>query len=395
MWPVALFLCCAVTAAGQSASSEISGSLAPSTSASPNSGRPSSSGNAPEEVRSNVSDGVAASVNDSSMSTSVASVDSIAGLVAAAVHSESGYRSKLPAGGFQSGLRSTPKASDLNTNRRFGFGAYQVDSSMGLSRSALASTPSTRKGFAASLKSMQPNISAERVGIGAQGTRRRAGNGLETARPRAEGAGLGVENGRPRGTDIDVEGIRASAERAGIGEAGIRLNTELAGTGLADTRADVEASRMGLHRTGSGDHDVATYSLDFPDSTKGNALLSPYDPGEESPFTWNTSVGHEFKDLTRQGFLNPTLHVAAPSRIQTGMISRRAYKTMSVAERKRLRHMPGSLLPKQTPSTGNPLEPKGLGEQGILGERDVLSQPGILGEPNILTNPGLSSSIDQ
>jgi hypothetical protein len=287
-----------------------------------------------------------------------------------------------------------PKASDLNANQRSGFGAYQTAGSMNLSRSALASTPNSRKGFAASLKSMQPNNSAEGAGIGAQGTRRRAGIGDETVRRRSEGASAGVESGRPRGAGIGIQGIRASAERAGIGVQGIRPSTELAGTGLG-IRTDVEAPHAGLQRTGNGGQDVATYSLDFPDSTNGTALLSPYDPGDENPLTWDTTVSYEFKDLTRQGFLSPTLHVKAPSEMQIGMISRRAYKNMTVAERRRLRRMPAWSLPNETPGMGNPLEPDILSEQGILGKQNILTEPGILGETNILTNPGLHSSFDQ
>ena len=370
IWLCAIFLCCSITVVGQSAPSDVSNSLAPSLSATPNSGASSSQGNSSQEIRSNVSNAVVASVNDSSMSDSAASVDSIAGLVTApAIRSESENRSKSPTGNFQSGLTSTPKASDLNANQRFSFDVYQKDGSGNLSRRASASTPNRRKGFAASLNSMQPHRSAERTGIGVEGTSPTVGIGVQSVRQRVEAAGTGVEGARPSG--------------AGIGVKGIRLNTELAGTGLAGTRADVEVSRIGLERTWNGDQDVAMYSLDFPDSTKGTALLSPYDPGEESPFTWNTSVSYEFQDLTRRGFLNPTLHVAAPSGMQTGMISRRAYKAMSVAERRRLRHLPASLLPKQTPGMGKPLQP------------DILNERGILGTPNILTNPGLNSSTDQ
>ena len=53
----------------------------------------------------------------------------------------------------------------------------------------------------------------------------------------------------------------------------------------------------------------ASYSYDFPDSTKGTALLSPPDTGTRSPLDWDTSLSFEFPDLSQKQFLNPTLHV--------------------------------------------------------------------------------------
>jgi len=53
----------------------------------------------------------------------------------------------------------------------------------------------------------------------------------------------------------------------------------------------------------------ALYSHDFPDSTKGTALLSPPDSGTSSPLDWSTGLDYEFPDFSRRQFLNPTLHV--------------------------------------------------------------------------------------
>ncbi len=54
----------------------------------------------------------------------------------------------------------------------------------------------------------------------------------------------------------------------------------------------------------------ATYTEDFPDSTKGTALLSPPDRGTQSPLDWSTGVNYGFPDFSQQQFLNPSLHVS-------------------------------------------------------------------------------------
>jgi len=54
----------------------------------------------------------------------------------------------------------------------------------------------------------------------------------------------------------------------------------------------------------------ASYSYDFPDSTKGTALLSPPDSGTTSPLDWSPALNYGFLDFAQQHFLNPTLHVS-------------------------------------------------------------------------------------
>jgi hypothetical protein len=51
----------------------------------------------------------------------------------------------------------------------------------------------------------------------------------------------------------------------------------------------------------------AAYSKDFPDSTKGTALLSPPD-STGSPLEWTTGLNYGFPDFTEQPFLKPSLH---------------------------------------------------------------------------------------
>lgn len=51
----------------------------------------------------------------------------------------------------------------------------------------------------------------------------------------------------------------------------------------------------------------AAYSKDFPDSTKGTALLSPPD-STASPLDWTPGLNFSFSDFAEQSFLKPSLH---------------------------------------------------------------------------------------
>lgn len=51
----------------------------------------------------------------------------------------------------------------------------------------------------------------------------------------------------------------------------------------------------------------AVYSRDFPDSTKGTALISPFD-STASPLDWTPGMNLGFRDLAEQPFLKPGLH---------------------------------------------------------------------------------------
>lgn len=56
------------------------------------------------------------------------------------------------------------------------------------------------------------------------------------------------------------------------------------------------------------DLDKATYSGDFPDSTRGTALASPPDSGTEDSLAWNPSFAPRIDDLSQEEFLHPTLY---------------------------------------------------------------------------------------
>jgi hypothetical protein len=50
----------------------------------------------------------------------------------------------------------------------------------------------------------------------------------------------------------------------------------------------------------------------FPDSTRGDAEISPPDPGTSSPLQWSPGFEFEFSDFQSTQFLNPTLNAGGP-----------------------------------------------------------------------------------
>jgi hypothetical protein len=76
------------------------------------------------------------------------------------------------------------------------------------------------------------------------------------------------------------------------------------------------ARQISAQRRGSAAPAGATYSADFPDSTRGTALLSPPDSGAASPLDWAPSMTHGFGDFSTRQFLSPSFHAAhgAPGR---------------------------------------------------------------------------------
>lgn len=83
------------------------------------------------------------------------------------------------------------------------------------------------------------------------------------------------------------------------------------GTTQAERRLSKQVSRT---RNSSANKPAATtmsqsgavYSKDFPDSTKGTALLSPPD-STGSPLNWTPGMSFGFRDLAEQTFLKPNL----------------------------------------------------------------------------------------
>jgi len=83
--------------------------------------------------------------------------------------------------------------------------------------------------------------------------------------------------------------------------------------GFFELRTTAEEPGQLNVRQASSMNSVA-YSEDFPDSTKGTALISPPDTGTESPLDWNPALDFGLEDLSQQTFLNPTLHISRKSR---------------------------------------------------------------------------------
>ena len=69
----------------------------------------------------------------------------------------------------------------------------------------------------------------------------------------------------------------------------------------------------GAEQQTSGSTSGGTYTQDFPDSTKNNAVISPPDPADHPVFRFKPGVGGEFPDFTEREFLHPNLHVGVKS----------------------------------------------------------------------------------
>jgi hypothetical protein len=124
------------------------------------------------------------------------------------------------------------------------------------------------------------------------------------------------------------QGIRTSARGAAVsGSARVsagQFRSSLAETGsqpsmCIQSTASAAASGKGNARTGLASQSSgckqgsAAYTLDFPDSTRGTALLSPPDTGTISPLDWDPGIDYAFDDFAQRQFLRPTLHVPTPA----------------------------------------------------------------------------------
>lgn len=66
-----------------------------------------------------------------------------------------------------------------------------------------------------------------------------------------------------------------------------------------------------------------SYSGDFPDSTQGTALISPFDPGTMGPFAFKPGLNATLPGFSNRQFLEPTLHVkGGPGGKRTGRSAR-------------------------------------------------------------------------
>lgn len=135
-----------------------------------------------------------------------------------------------------------------------------------------------------------------------------------------------------------------------------------AGTGMEGVKTVVGSS--------TDDEKAFSYSTDFPDSTKGTALLSPPDPGTDSPLDWSPELGFSFPDFAQREFLMPSLHVGG-----------HLEQTPQTKRDKLLRA--GAKSANQSPASSLQNENKTI-DTNIL-------EPGILGQSPLNTN-GLGQS---
>jgi hypothetical protein len=84
----------------------------------------------------------------------------------------------------------------------------------------------------------------------------------------------------------------------------------------AESRASKKPTMANTMQQGTEDaaggqsNQAGEYTDDFPDSTKGTALVSPPDSGTASPLDWSSDLDFKFTDLSQKQFLTPTLHIA-------------------------------------------------------------------------------------
>lgn len=142
------------------------------------------------------------------------------------------------------------------------------------------------------------------------------------------------------------------------------------GTGIQGAGTGMESAKTVAGSSGTEDENAFSYSRDFPDSTKGTALLSPPDPGTESPLDWNPELGFSFPDFAQREFLMPSLHVGEH------------LEHTRQSERDRLRRA-GAKSVSQSPASS-------LQNENNTIDTNIL-EPGILGQSTLSSN-GLGQS---
>jgi hypothetical protein len=91
------------------------------------------------------------------------------------------------------------------------------------------------------------------------------------------------------------------------------LNVQMAlkGTSAGQPARSSKKDQDESTQSGGTESGGAAYTTDFPDSTRGTALLSPPDPALDPIFIFEPKVGLEFPDLSEREFLAPTLNIGS------------------------------------------------------------------------------------
>ena len=167
------------------------------------------------------------------------------------------------------------------------------------------------------------------------------------------------------------------------GSAGQKMGAQntSAGTSAEHTSASSknrEQSQSSEMNTRSGG--VEVYSMDFPDSTKNTALLSPPDPAGTPLFSFDPTMNTEFPDLAEREFLVPTLHVGALSsgspkkldlyqRIQERL---ERYQAESETKRKGMQQgSSGARRASENPFSKNPFSNESSVKNGLEKKRSI------------------------
>jgi len=148
-----------------------------------------------------------------------------------------------------------------------------------------------------------------------------AGSGLEERRSEVVGSSMvgGASSFRPARFQLSVlSASQKSALKRVAGSGGHRapgygggLKGYSAVSVVMSKEAVAGSSRLKVDNTRSPFRVIAEYSSGFADSTRGTAVISPPDPGTASPLDWSPDeVSHEFTDMLKTQFLNPTLQIS-------------------------------------------------------------------------------------
>lgn len=200
---------------------------------------------------------------------------------------------------------------------------FALGQSMGASSAEVnASPPSAEVGAAPSpaANAGVPGIAARAYGMGS-GSGHMLGTeavaGMKSRHPQNGSLGLGaVKIDSANDKSMFETGTRHAAVRGRLSmkEAAAlrRYKTGQVRTGMLYT-APAERMAAGAGKTAAlkgASGLIGTYSKDFPDSTRGTAMVSPPDRGTASPLDWSPGLGFSFPDFAKREFLSPSLQMA-------------------------------------------------------------------------------------
>ncbi|HWG50425.1 MAG TPA: hypothetical protein VN669_12070 [Candidatus Acidoferrales bacterium] len=226
---------------------------------------------------------------------------------------------------------------------------FALGQSMGASSAEVNASPPSAEVRAAPSAAANvgvPGIAARayRMGSGSghlQGTEAVAG--MNSRHPQDGSLGLGaVKIDNANAKSMLETGTRHAAARGRLSmkEAAAlrryktgRVRTGMLYTTAAERMAAGAGKTAALKKGTSGL--IGTYTRDFPDSTRGTALVSPPDRGTASPLDWSPGLGFSFPDFAEREFLSPSLQMAhRPSGARRVSLFGRQRLPQSLAETK-------------------------------------------------------------